>query len=190
MADGLEKGQAAPCRHSTQQLRSDGRPAGQHEKDVILACPAGQAALSHPRRPRRQPRRPTARPGRSVGHRPYDLRHAAVSLWLNFGVPATEATRRAGHGVAVLLEIYAHCIDGQADAANKRITDALSTQDTQPNPNPATREMTTASRHHEMPGQRHKAGRVVSVTAPTGPGSEAAGQAYAARRSRQADQPA
>src|ERR1017187_6367886 len=39
---------------------------------------------------------------------------------------------RAGHGVAVLLKIYAHCIDGQADAANKRITDALGTQDTRP----------------------------------------------------------
>jgi MFS family permease len=32
----------------------------------------------------------------------------------------------AGGGpVAVLLKIYAHCIDGQADAANKRIADAL-----------------------------------------------------------------
>ena len=60
-----------------------------------------------------------------LGRRPYDLRHAAVSLWLNSGVPATEVARRAGHGVAVLLKIYAHCIDGQADAANKRITDAL-----------------------------------------------------------------
>ncbi len=37
-----------------------------------------------------------------------------MSLWLNSGVPATEAARRAGHGVAVLLKIYAHCIDGQA----------------------------------------------------------------------------
>jgi integrase len=64
-----------------------------------------------------------------LGRRPYDLRHAAVSLWLNAGVPATEVARRAGHGVAVLLKIYAHCIDGQADAANKRITDALGTQD-------------------------------------------------------------
>ena len=63
-----------------------------------------------------------------LGRRPYDLRHAAVSLWLNSGVPATEVARRAGHGVAVLLKIYAHCIDGQADAANKRITDALGTQ--------------------------------------------------------------
>jgi hypothetical protein len=82
-----------------------------------------------------------------LGRRPYDLRHAAVSLWLNSGVPATEVARRAGHGVAVLLKIYAHCIDGQADAANKRITDALGTQDSQPQPNPATRETTTSSRH-------------------------------------------
>jgi integrase len=67
-----------------------------------------------------------------LGRRPYDLRHAAVSLWLNSGVPTTEVARRAGHGVAVLLKIYAHCIDGQADAANKRITDALGIQDTQP----------------------------------------------------------
>src|SRR5271165_4298511 len=70
------------------------------------------------------------------GRRPYDLRHAAVSLWLNSGVPATEVARRAGHGVAVLLKIYAHCIDGQADAANKRITDALGIQDTQPESEP------------------------------------------------------
>jgi integrase len=69
-----------------------------------------------------------------LGRRPYDLRHAAVSLWLNSGVPATEVARRAGHGVAVLLKIYAQCIDGQADAANQRITDALGTRDTQPEP--------------------------------------------------------
>jgi hypothetical protein len=31
-----------------------------------------------------------------------------VSLWLNSGVPATEVA----HRVAVLLKIYAHCIDG------------------------------------------------------------------------------
>jgi hypothetical protein len=43
-------------------------------------------------------------------------------------VPATEVARRAGHGVAVLLKIYAHCIDGQA-AANQRIADALDIQD-------------------------------------------------------------
>jgi hypothetical protein len=36
-----------------------------------------------------------------------------VSLWLNSGIPATEVTRRARHGVAVLLKIYAHCIAGR-----------------------------------------------------------------------------
>ncbi len=61
--------------------------------------------------------------------RPYDLRHAGVSLALNAGVPATEVARRAGHSVGVLLKIYAHCVDGQADAANKRIADALGGED-------------------------------------------------------------
>jgi integrase len=64
-----------------------------------------------------------------LGRRPYDLRHAAVSLWLNSGVPATEVARRAGHGVAVLLKVYAHCIDGQAEAANQRIADGLGAED-------------------------------------------------------------
>ncbi|HEY5360468.1 MAG TPA: hypothetical protein VIJ82_22760 [Streptosporangiaceae bacterium] len=48
-----------------------------------------------------------------------------MSLWLNAGVPAPEVARRAGHGVAVLLRVYANCIDGQAAAANGRISDAL-----------------------------------------------------------------
>jgi hypothetical protein len=49
---------------------------------------------------------------------------------------ATEVARRTGHGVAVLLKIYAQCIDGQADTANKWITDALGAQDAQPEPEP------------------------------------------------------
>ena len=69
-----------------------------------------------------------------LGRRPYDLRHAAVSLWLNSGVSATEVARRAGHGFAVLLKIYAHCIDGQATAANQRIAEALGTQDAEEDP--------------------------------------------------------
>jgi hypothetical protein len=48
---------------------------------------------------------------------------------LNAGVPATEVARRAGHSVAVLLKVYAHCIDGQADNVNKRIADALGSED-------------------------------------------------------------
>ncbi|MEV5503586.1 hypothetical protein AB0M50_50100 [Nonomuraea fuscirosea] len=60
-----------------------------------------------------------------LARRPYDLRHAAVSLWLNVGVPAPDVAERAGHGVDVLLRVYAKCLDGQQEIANKRIEDAL-----------------------------------------------------------------
>ncbi|GAA4534790.1 tyrosine-type recombinase/integrase [Nonomuraea ferruginea] len=61
----------------------------------------------------------------SLAARPYDLRHAAVSLWLNAGVPAPEIAKRAGHGVDVLLRVYAKCMDGQQEQINSKINDAL-----------------------------------------------------------------
>jgi hypothetical protein len=57
--------------------------------------------------------------------RPYGLRHAAVSTWLNAGVPATQVAEWAGHSVHVLLKVYAKCILGQQDAARQRIEAAL-----------------------------------------------------------------
>lgn len=57
--------------------------------------------------------------------RPYDLRHAGVSQWLNSGVPAPEVAARAGHSVDVLLKIYAKCIDGQETEMNDRIMKGL-----------------------------------------------------------------
>ncbi|MEU4230060.1 tyrosine-type recombinase/integrase [Nonomuraea sp. NPDC026600] len=57
--------------------------------------------------------------------RPYDLRHACVSTWLNAGVPAPQVAEWAGHSVDVLLRIYAKCIVGQDQAAKRRISDAL-----------------------------------------------------------------
>lgn len=60
--------------------------------------------------------------------RPYDLRHAAVSLWLNAGVHAPEVAERAGHSVQILLKTYAKCIDGQREIANQRIQKALEEQ--------------------------------------------------------------
>ena len=56
--------------------------------------------------------------------RPYDLRHAAVSTWLNAGVPSTQVAEWAGHSVAVPLQIHAKCIAGQEDAARRRIAQA------------------------------------------------------------------
>ncbi|WP_328304825.1 hypothetical protein [Actinomycetospora sp. NBC_00405] len=50
--------------------------------------------------------------------RPYDLRHAALTSWLNAGAPPTEVAERAGHSVKVLLSVYAACLDGEREAYN------------------------------------------------------------------------
>ncbi len=56
---------------------------------------------------------------------PYDLRHAAVSTWLNGGVPPTQVAEWAGHSVEVLLKIYAKCLDGGASQMQRRMEVAL-----------------------------------------------------------------
>lgn len=60
-----------------------------------------------------------------LARRPYDLRHAAVSTWLNGGVPAPQVAAWAGHSVDVLLRVYAKCIAGQEDAVRRRVEEAL-----------------------------------------------------------------
>ncbi|MBV1849839.1 hypothetical protein [Catellatospora tritici] len=63
--------------------------------------------------------------------RPYDLRHACLSLWLNAGVAPTQVADWAGNSVRVLLKVYAKfkvyakCIYGQVDLALRRIRAAL-----------------------------------------------------------------
>jgi integrase len=60
-----------------------------------------------------------------LARRPYDLRHATLSLWLNAGVPATQVAEWAGHSVNVLLRVYAKCVCGQDNVARQRIEAAL-----------------------------------------------------------------
>ena len=60
-----------------------------------------------------------------LARRPYDLRQAALSLWLSAGAPPAEVAARAGHSVTVLLSMYAHCIDGHDQITNRLIEDAL-----------------------------------------------------------------
>jgi integrase len=60
-----------------------------------------------------------------LARRPYDLRHAAVSTWLNAGVDATLVAAWAGHSVQVLLQVYAKCIVGRDEIARRRIEAAL-----------------------------------------------------------------
>lgn len=61
----------------------------------------------------------------SLGRRPYDLRHACVSTWLNAGVPAAQVAEWAGHSVSVLLQVYAKCVDGEDEIARRRIEAVL-----------------------------------------------------------------
>jgi integrase len=60
-----------------------------------------------------------------LARRPYDLRHACLSTWLNAGVPATQVAAWAGHSVMVLLKVYAQCLEGQDEMAMRNIDAAL-----------------------------------------------------------------
>jgi integrase len=60
-----------------------------------------------------------------LAKRPYDLRHACLSMWLNAGVEATRVAEWAGNSLAVLLRVYAKCIDGGAQTAMQRVLTAL-----------------------------------------------------------------
>jgi integrase len=60
-----------------------------------------------------------------LARRPYDLRHAALSLWLTSGGDPAQIAARAGHNVAVLLTVYSHCIHGRDDLLNQQIDQVL-----------------------------------------------------------------
>jgi integrase len=69
-----------------------------------------------------------------LAKRPYDLRHAAVSTWLASGVEAPRVAAWAGHGVDVLLRVYAKLLDGEEDVARKRIEAACVPDSAAPGP--------------------------------------------------------
>jgi integrase len=60
-----------------------------------------------------------------LARRPYDLRHAAVSTWLNATGDPTRVAEWAGHTVSVLLRVYAKCLDGGERDARKRVAERL-----------------------------------------------------------------
>jgi len=72
-----------------------------------------------------------------LARRPYDLRHAAVSTWLNAGVDPTQVAAWAGHSVQVLLQVYAKCIVGRDEIARRRIEIALDAGLTQTSQSPS-----------------------------------------------------
>ena len=69
-----------------------------------------------------------------LARRPYDLRATPRVAVAELRGARHRGRPPAGHGVAVLLKIYAHCIDGQATAANQRTTEALGIRDDEPDP--------------------------------------------------------
>ena len=72
----------------------------------------------------------TPRQARSpLAGRPYDLRHAALSTWLNGGVDPTDVAERAGNSVEVLLKRYAKCLDGRRERNNRLIERAVDGSD-------------------------------------------------------------
>lgn len=94
--------------------------------------------------------------------------HAAVSTWLNGGIPPAKWAEWAGHSVEVLLKIYAKCLDGGAELLRQRVQAALGHGPTGPGnlaaylPRTAAdggRERVTAGHpawptRHETPGER------------------------------------
>jgi integrase len=83
--------------------------------------------------------------------RPYDLRHAAVSTWLNAGVDPTQVAAWAGHSVQVLLQVYAKCIAGRDEVAKRRIEVALDVSPADPLPPSAQPGPEARPRHGTTP---------------------------------------
>ena len=61
----------------------------------------------------------------ALARRPYDLRHAALSLWLNAGGEPAEAAARADNSARVLHQVYLHCTSRHDNIVSQRIEDAL-----------------------------------------------------------------
>ena len=95
-----------------------------------------------------------------LGKRPYDLRHACLSTWLNAGVSPSQIAEWAGHSVQMLLNTYVKCVEGQHDRDRQRIDEVLNGEpgETQHSaqrclgrpsgrPNPTDRRGPNTSRH-------------------------------------------
>ena len=59
-----------------------------------------------------------------LAERPYDLRHARLSTWLNAGVTSAQVAEWAGNSVPVLLRVYAKCLTDSEQTALRRLEEA------------------------------------------------------------------
>jgi hypothetical protein len=84
----------------------------------------GSTTYSRVREEARQLAFTPAQAASPLAARPYDLRHAALTTWLNAGISPGEVAKR-GNSVEVLLRRYAGCLDNQAESVNRRIERAM-----------------------------------------------------------------
>lgn len=61
----------------------------------------------------------------SMAARPYDLRHACVTSWLNATGDPAQVAAWAGHSPNVLLRVYVRCVAGRDEVAKRRVAEAL-----------------------------------------------------------------
>jgi hypothetical protein len=110
-----------------------------------------------------------------LARRSYDLRHAALSLWLNSGGDPAQIAAWAGHSVAVLLTAYSHCIHGATTSSTSRSTASSSRQQdaVRARPRESQRCTPTAQPHPKASGRTGRderdAVRHTSVTSRSGP---------------------
>jgi len=79
-----------------------------------------------------------------LARRPYNLRHAALSLWLASGAPPAEIAARAGHSIHMLLSVYAHCVP----RTTRSLTRPSNTPSPSPGPAPAPRSTAGQTARH------------------------------------------
>jgi integrase len=72
-----------------------------------------------------------------LAERPYDLRHARLSTWLNAGVAPAQVAEWAGNSVPVLLRVYAKCLTDSEQTALRRIEAAEAGPDQGPQVEPS-----------------------------------------------------
>ena len=87
----------------------------------------------------------------TLARRPYDLRHAALSLWLNASGEPAEVAARAGTSTRVLHDVYVHCISGRDDAVSQRIEAALDPGASVPRSSPCGKASGYTHRRHHHP---------------------------------------
>ena len=114
----------APVRADLQAWRlASGRPA---DDALVFPTASGELWREHDwRNWRRRSFQPAAKALGLDVSRPYDLRHAAVSLWLHEGRSVVEVAAWLGHSPALCLSTYAHVVDELRDAPRVDAEDAI-----------------------------------------------------------------